>query len=112
MKITIPNDDKIISLDLVRESGRKIREIRGNCDHSQVTADITLESLICNKCNERVSPMAWIVSFFENYERNMQTLIDQERRAKAALATFELRSKIKCHHCGKFSSVRVGKDGF
>jgi ribosomal protein S27E len=102
LKINLPDSaGNIISLEVVRQT-RLEQQLKKQCAHNSVYIDPSLANIKCNDCGQELNPMGWLAMLAEEWHR-VTRLYDGYKEAKQAL---DGRSRTKCRHCGKFTSIR------
>lgn len=102
MKIDIPVEDgKVISLELVR-AARNERQYTQKCLHRSIVVDVTLESVSCKDCGEKLHAAGWIGMMIEYWSY----LQYQTTAMKEATARYEAKKRCRCEHCNKITTVR------
>lgn len=104
-EVSLPiGDGVVVRLSDYAES-RRMRKLRGKCQHTNIELDITVTTIQCIDCGQQINPVAWIYMLINEWH-------EYERAAKAyleALKEYQERSRTKCSHCGKMTDIRPKK---
>lgn len=73
------------------------------CQHNRTQIDITKAELTCLDCQEKLNPIWFIQRLTTEEGRVYQRL----RLMRAEIESLKERSKVKCEHCKKLTSIRT-----
>ncbi len=100
MKVEMPNETNVISIEVVRRS-RIEKKLRAECTHIRTSVNVELNHLTCLDCGAHLNAVEWIAQLAEEWDR-IQRMTAEYR---AAAEKHEQRTRTKCRHCGQFTPV-------